>query len=232
MGSTGKILSHNCMSYCDNSPTLFVDPEGYSKLLSTNNLCEFGANDWGTHTTPLPVSTLISVITEIEHDGDWVYTNESLKYKQIDCIGLILIGAKFHFTEEAFRHIYKIGLGTTSAIYYDNNVGELQPFTGDVSVLIPGTIMYCKGRNGKNRGHVGIYVGYYVDRFGNEYEHAVIHCQGPKGSPVIAEPLIGSRFSEEGAEYTFFNYLNYDVNYIRTLPIKKWVKDGGYFGRC
>ena len=230
LGSTGKILSHNCLSYCDNTPTLFADPDGYGKVLSTDNLCEFGARDWGTHTTPLPVSTLIRVLTEIEHDGDWVYTSNSLKYKKIDCIGLILIGAKFHLTEDAFRNTYDIGLGTTSAIDHGNTVGGLKPFTGDTSVLVPGMIMYCKGKNGKRRGHVGVYVGYYVDRFGNELKHAVIHCQGPAGSPVIAEEIIGSRFSNKDAEYTSYNYLEYDVTYQMTLPAVEKARSCGKWG--
>lgn len=217
LGTIGKVLSHNSMSYCDNSPVLFSDTNGCRKTLSTDDICDFDTHDWGTHTTPLPTSILINVITQIEHEGDWVYTKDSLRYKQIDCIGLILVAAKFHFTRKAFYDIYNIGLGTTSAISHGNVVGELKSFTGDTTVLVPGTIMFCKGRNGKKRGHVGIYVGYYVDRYGNTYEHAVIHCQGPAGSPVIAESLFDSRFSMDDAEYALFSYLDYDTNYVMTV---------------
>ena len=85
--------------------------------------------------------------------------------------------------------------------------------------------MYCSSKSGVPNGHVGIYVGYYIDRNGKQYDHAVIHSQGPIGSVVTAESLIGSRFSQEDAKYTEYNYLQYDVEYADTHPALMWIVD-------
>ena len=50
------------------------------------------------------------------------------------------------------------------------------------------------------------------------YEHAVIHFQGPKGSPITVESIFDSRFAREDGEYTEYNYLDYDMTYADTLP--------------
>lgn len=63
-------------------------------------------------------------------------------------------------------------------------------------------------------------VGYYKRADGTVIRHAVAHCPGDSGTVVI-EPIEGSRFSKSDAEYTEYNYLEYDMAYSDTIPVKR-----------
>lgn len=214
-------ICKNLYSYCTNNPVLFKDSSGYSKELSPDNLCEFGSDDWGTHSTPLPVSTLINVALRIYKDGDWKYVDGSLKYKIIDCIGLILIAAKFYFDRKTFRKTYNIGTGTNSALTNNTN-GLKRNWKDNIEDLKVGTILYCDSLTGTEHGHVGIYIGYYDDGTGHPIEHAVIHCHGGKGevkAGISIESIYGSRFDDGKGEYAEYNYLDYDLTYEDTRKV-------------
>ena len=214
-----SLYENNRFSYCSNGPVLLKDTDGLKgKKLSTDNICVFGADDWGTHETPLPVSVLIDVALTIYGEGGWNYVYQSLKYQKIDCIGLILIAAKFYFTKNAFRKKYDIGTGTKSALGHHNNTFELKKtMETDIATLRIGTILYCPSLSGKKRGHVGIYIGYYDDGTGHPIDHAVIHCHGGEEAGISIQSIYDSRFYCEDGEFTEYNYLDYDLTYMDTL---------------
>lgn len=215
-------INKNLYCYCSNSPILYKDTCGFSKELSTDNICEFEGDDWGTNVSKLPVSVLVSVAIHVYDEGDWEYQKGPVTYKKIDCIGLILLAAKFHFTRAAFRkNGYNIGLGTTSAATNNRSFALRKTSSTNIANLRVGTILYCPSLTGAARGHVGVYIGYYDDGNGHIIKHAVIHCHG-KGSEddkagISIVPFEGSRFDCAQGEYTEYNYLDYDMSYDDTV---------------
>ena len=81
--------------------------------------------------------------------------------------------------------------------------------------LLPGTLVYTD-----DFSHIGIYVGYYIDRNNRTIEHCVIDCtrkrvKDPEKDEdgVYARDINNCRFTQ----YCTFNYMNYDLSYEDTV---------------
>ncbi len=219
LGSLGSVLSHNIFSYCTNSPTSFYDKNGGRKALSILTLEPFEANDWGTNTSKLPVSLLLKFLTQIAEGEPFKY-GSPISYKKnnegvVDCIGLIVLAAKFWFTSDAFKNTYKVKTGTTSAL--DNLIGGsrgLKNLDLDKLSEIPvGAVIYQK-----NRSHVYFYIGYYISPIGEVIPNAVIQANTKdKKNTVRIQSIFDVTDPHSWGQY---NYLDYDTTYNDTVP---WI---------
>ena len=113
-----------------------------------------------------------------------------------------------------------IGKSTKDAIEYNvnNKKKGLKPIPEDSSSLydmLPGTLVFTDDLK-----HIGIYVGYYVDRNNQVIDHCVIDCtkrraikKEDRKNGVYAYDINNSRFTQ----YCTFNYIDYDLTYGDTV---------------
>lgn len=212
------LFSKNVYSYCNNQVIGYVDTDGYKSRppKELNGYLEtFQAYDWGIHETKVPASMVIANAITMVQEGDWKYVYGSMKYKkeygkmkkEVDCMSITIISAKFHMTEETYEVTFAIRNWTHGAITNNTLLGVTTPI-GDYSELKPGVTLF-----NADESHAGIYIGYYNDGKGTVYEHAVIQAQSDGEKRVIVHALEGSSF----VSYAEMDYIEFDLTYEDTL---------------
>ena len=203
----------NLFRYCANDSINNSDTDGYNVL--------------DVVYPKVPASYIIEGVCGLEKLNITKYVDGGKTAEKCSCIGLIL-----QFVEEFYKggiikyqvniegKIITIGQGTNSAV--GNNVKDkykgFKPIPKNSSLLndlLPGTLVYTD-----DFSHIGIYVGYYIDRNNRTIEHCVIDCtrkrvKDPEKDEdgVYARDINNCRFTQ----YCTFNYMNYDLSYEDTV---------------
>ncbi len=227
-GST--LLNHNRFAYCTNMPVLSYDPSGLIRLFSRICLIDDSgdtSNDFSTFALPLSQgpflqegrkgsakldrisrSYLLSSLDEIIRMGDWNYHKGSMKWGNVDCVGITRIIVQqqsqtlcrsLPTTAEGMRKLCGLENETTNQIV-------------DGNTLVPGMAVFTYDPNHFNGSgkrvpwyHMGVYVGNYVHPVTGEYiGNAVIQAASAK-SGIIVSSLSETSFTN----YAYMPFVDY-----------------------
>ena len=182
------VITENLYVYCKNAIINKADHDG----------------NWGTNSTAMPTSFLISQLLVMLEDGlnkrtRWKYA-PGQRYRRVDCIGMICYCAEQYLTKDAFgKNGFFVRKGTRKAI--ESNVNEKEFFQiSSGSLPSVGSIVY----NADN-SHVGVYLGYVIAPNGMVYKNGVVQSSPNKG--VHIAELEDTGF----VKYCTFNYIVYDL---------------------
>ena len=209
-----ELLANNQWCYCENNPIKYADQDGFDPSDAVS--------------TKVPASYIIEGVCSLEKKNETRYVHGASNAKRSDCIGLILQFVYEFLGDSIISNKYvmindqkvTIGKSTKDAIEYNvnNKKKGLKPIPEDSSSLydmLPGTLVFTDDLK-----HIGIYVGYYVDRNNQVIDHCVIDCtkrraikKEDRKNGVYAYDINNSRFTQ----YCTFNYIDYDLTYGDTV---------------
>lgn len=212
------VLPHNLFCKCTNSPIIYRDSNGIYKELSIDSIEPFGANDWGTNTSKMPVSVMIHVAIGLVEDGYWVYQEGAMVYtaagvKLLDCVALFNLPAKFWMNKSTYRETFDVR-NNTKGIYQANLVNGLKPIPfNDLHALPIGAIIF-----NKNKSYVYMYIGYYESPDGTIIPYAVVQAESVNFNKVIVQSIYDSKAVLFGELSYVVNDVTYEDTVARYYP--------------